>query len=181
MQGRRAGPSHGSYPRRDPSCPAIIPTIVTIRARVSKGFPTRGMDPPVGARPLRGPLRHRRGIREGTDDQIPPHSGDPSTPQDPDHHARPLDHHPRPTPQTPTTPPMRHCRATGVPLQQDHIVNIAAGGLDTIANLQWLCHPCHSLKSEAERGAGIDQARQARGSLSKRYRDHEAHPGRMTP
>lgn len=78
-------------------------------------------------------------------------------------------------------PPHRcnQCGATGVPLRQDHIVNLAAGGRDTIANLQWLCDPCHHPKSEAERLEGIRRARVTRGGISRRNRDHEPHPGQL--
>ena len=62
-------------------------------------------------------------------------------------------------------------------LQLDHIVNLAAGGTDTIENVQWLCRPHHAVKTEAERRRGMDLARERRGSLSKRYRDLEQHPG----
>jgi 5-methylcytosine-specific restriction endonuclease McrA len=80
--------------------------------------------------------------------------------------------------------PPRHCancgaHGVGVRLIQDHCVNLAAGGADTIANLQWLCSPCHDAKTRVEQQAGRDRARAQRGSLSRRYRDLEAHPGRM--
>ena len=73
------------------------------------------------------------------------------------------------------------CRALGpdVKLIQDHIVGLAAGGLDVIANYQWLCGPCHDAKTAAERAAGIAQAKAKRGSRSKRYRDLEPHPGAL--
>jgi 5-methylcytosine-specific restriction endonuclease McrA len=78
-------------------------------------------------------------------------------------------------------PPRRcaQCGATKVRLIQDHIVNLAAGGIDCMANMQWLCQPCHEPKTAAERAAGIARAQAQRGSLSKRYRDHEPDPGRF--
>jgi 5-methylcytosine-specific restriction endonuclease McrA len=74
-----------------------------------------------------------------------------------------------------------NCGATRVPLQQDHIINIAAGGLDVVANMQWLCHPCHDAKTKLEQQAGRERAKAARGSLSRRSRDLETHPGRLSP
>jgi 5-methylcytosine-specific restriction endonuclease McrA len=42
-----------------------------------------------------------------------------------------------------------------VRLVQDHIVGLAAGGLDVVANLQWLCdNPCHAVKIKREQAAG---------------------------
>lgn len=73
------------------------------------------------------------------------------------------------------------CGATRVRLIQDHIVNLAADGIDCVANMQWLCQPCHDPKSAAEREAGRARAKAKRGSLSKRYRDLEPHPGRIQP
>jgi hypothetical protein len=79
-------------------------------------------------------------------------------------------------------PPRRcaGCGATGVKLVQDHIINIAAGGMDTVANMQWLCEAvCHAAKTRREQQAGRDRARAQRGGLSRRYRDTESHPGRL--
>ncbi|WP_083562629.1 HNH endonuclease signature motif containing protein [Mycobacterium malmoense] len=72
-------------------------------------------------------------------------------------------------------PPRRcaGCGATGVRLYQDHVINLAADGPDTIANMQWLCGPCHDTKTAAERAAGIQQHH------AKRYRDPEPHPGML--
>jgi hypothetical protein len=39
---------------------------------------------------------------------------------------------------------------TGSPVTKDHIVAVAAGGCDCIANLQPLCATCNSIKSTAE-------------------------------
>ena len=79
-------------------------------------------------------------------------------------------------------PPQRcaQCGATGVKLIQDHIANLAANGPDTPANFQWLCHACHTIKTAGEIAAGKARAIARRGSLSKRYRDLEPHPGRIT-
>ncbi|AVJ50278.1 HNH endonuclease [Mycobacterium phage Mendokysei] len=71
------------------------------------------------------------------------------------------------------------CGATGVKLYQDHIVNLAAGGADHPHNMQWLCGPCHDTKTKAERAAGRARAIARRGSISKRYRDREPHPGAL--
>jgi 5-methylcytosine-specific restriction endonuclease McrA len=74
------------------------------------------------------------------------------------------------------------CGASGpdVKLIQDHVIGLAAGGLDVIANYQWLCSsPCHDAKTATERAAGIARAKAKRGSLSKRYRDPEPHPGAL--
>lgn len=65
------------------------------------------------------------------------------------------------------------CGATNVKLFQDHIVNLAAGGLDVPANMQWLCEPCHKPKTERERLAGL------RAFHAQRYRAPEQHPGRL--
>ena len=76
----------------------------------------------------------------------------------------------------------RACAVCGTTrdLQLDHIVNLAAGGADTIENVQWLCRPHHAIKSEAERRRGMERARAQRGSLSRKYRDREQHPGLLT-
>jgi 5-methylcytosine-specific restriction endonuclease McrA len=72
------------------------------------------------------------------------------------------------------------CGATGVRLIQDHKHNLAANGADVPANFQWLCGPCHDIKTAGERAAGRARAKARRGSLSKRYRDREPDPGRIT-
>ena len=74
-------------------------------------------------------------------------------------------------------PPTRcsSCDATGVRLYQDHIVNIAAGGTDTIANMQWLCQSCHDPKSELERIAGLRAHHERRAAGGRRA--VERHPG----
>jgi hypothetical protein len=66
-----------------------------------------------------------------------------------------------------------------VRLLQDHVVNLAAGGLDVVANYQWMCQPCHTEKTKAEAAAGRARAVAKRGSISKRFRDLEQHPGRL--
>jgi hypothetical protein len=74
-------------------------------------------------------------------------------------------------------PPERcnQCGATGVRLIQDHITNLAAGGTDTIDNMQWLCHPCHLPKSERERLAGWEAKQRYRNQ--RRHLPQRAHPG----
>ena len=59
------------------------------------------------------------------------------------------------------------------------MIGLAAGGLDVVGNYQWLCVPCHTEKTKAEQAAGRARAVAKRGSVSKRYRDFEAHPGRL--
>jgi len=43
----------------------------------------------------------------------------------------------------------RLCRATGVPLEVDHIVPAARGGSDALDNLQALCFPCNRGKRDS--------------------------------
>lgn len=43
-------------------------------------------------------------------------------------------------------PTARRCTPTAAEL--DHILPAAAGGTDTIANVQWACHPCNRRKSD---------------------------------
>jgi len=44
-------------------------------------------------------------------------------------------------------------------LHADHVVSRARGGLDVLGNLQTLCVPCHRVKSEGERRAGVERRR----------------------
>lgn len=37
----------------------------------------------------------------------------------------------------------------------DHIVNLAAGGDDSEANMQGLCKPCHDAKTQVEAAQGV--------------------------
>lgn len=48
------------------------------------------------------------------------------------------------------------CGADGriVRLECDHILNVAAGGTDSLANAQMLCVPCHRTKTQREANAG---------------------------
>ena len=73
---------------------------------------------------------------------------------------------------------------TGRIEQFDHVIGLAEQGLQrtavtTAAILQGAYAPCHKVKSERQRLVGIERAKQQRGSLSKRYRDLEPHPGRL--
>jgi|CXWL01.1.fsa_nt_gi hypothetical protein len=43
----------------------------------------------------------------------------------------------------------RLCKATGVPLEVDHIVPVARGGSDALDNLQALCFPCNRGKRDS--------------------------------
>lgn len=44
--------------------------------------------------------------------------------------------------------------------ERDHIIPLSQGGPDTESNTQGLCKPCHARKSEAEKRAGAQAARQ---------------------
>lgn len=67
----------------------------------------------------------------------------------------------------------------------DHIDGLADQGRQrndrpvTAEELQGVCEPCHEHKTEQQRLAGIARAVRTRGSLSKRYRDREPHPGEI--
>lgn len=66
--------------------------------------------------------------------------------------------------------------------QYDHIEGLADTGLQrtTVTNaavLRGVCIPCHKQRTEQQRLAGIARAKATRGSLSRRYRDLEPHPG----
>ena len=63
----------------------------------------------------------------------------------------------------------------------DHIVNIARLGVDRNSandedNLQAVCASCHSIKTEAEKRAGI-QARAAHRRARLKLHPNERHPG----
>ena len=64
-------------------------------------------------------------------------------------------------------------------LELDHVVPLAEGGADAVDNAQYLCRPHHSLKTDAERRRGVARAVAQRGSLSRKYRDLEPHPGKL--
>lgn len=65
------------------------------------------------------------------------------------------------------------CGADGaeVPLECDHIVNVARGGTDTLDNAAMLCQPCHKLKTNAEAAEG------RRARHASRKRPTPRHPG----
>lgn len=66
-----------------------------------------------------------------------------------------------------------HACRTRPSTEADHIVNLAAGGANTIANGQGLCTPCHAAKTRAEQDAG-------RARVSRK-RPAEPHPGTLSP
>ncbi|MFN3005127.1 hypothetical protein [Mycolicibacterium wolinskyi] len=73
---------------------------------------------------------------------------------------------------------------TGAIDEFDHPDGLAAQGQDrkpvrSAREVQGVCTPCHDHKTEQQRRAGIARAKAARGSLSKRYRDREPHPGAL--
>jgi len=66
----------------------------------------------------------------------------------------------------------------------DHVIGLAAQGRprETVLNateIQGACRHCHAIKSEQQRRDGIERAKAQRGSISRRYRDLEPHPGRL--
>ncbi len=67
----------------------------------------------------------------------------------------------------------RQCQIAGpnctrVATEADHVINLAEGGPDTLANMQGLCHICHAEKTAAE----LARARQRAGKRPERK-----HPG----
>lgn len=66
------------------------------------------------------------------------------------------------------------CRQCGQPGHQvDHIHNVRAGGTNDPQNLQTLCTPCHTAKTNSEAREG----RTAWRNAHPRRRPTEAHPG----
>jgi hypothetical protein len=66
----------------------------------------------------------------------------------------------------------------------DHVIGLAELGVPrtpvlSADEIQGVCRPCHAIKSEQQRRDGIARARAQRGSLSKRYRNVEQHPGML--
>ena len=73
---------------------------------------------------------------------------------------------------------------TGAIDEFDHPGGLAAHGqqrttVRSALEVQGVCTPCHGVKTEGQRKAGIANAIATRGSLSKRYRDREPHPGAL--
>lgn len=64
-------------------------------------------------------------------------------------------------------------------LELDHVQPLAEGGADDLSNCAWMCRPHHQAKTLAEAARGRQRAIARRGSLSKRYRDREKHPGEL--
>ena len=54
-------------------------------------------------------------------------------------------------------------------LELDHIINHKAGGTDDLSNLQWLCAPCHKMKTaeESRRARGGNYIRNPRPPIGK--------------
>ena len=66
----------------------------------------------------------------------------------------------------------------------DHIKGLADQGLQrtpvrSAREVQGVCTPCHSEKTKGQQQAGRERAKAQRGSLSRRYRDREPHPGAL--
>lgn len=66
--------------------------------------------------------------------------------------------------------------------EMDHIIGLAAQRVPrtpvlNATEIQGVCAHCHQIKTQAQAAAGREQARQRRGSLSRRNRDREQHPG----
>lgn len=73
-----------------------------------------------------------------------------------------------------------HCSRCGEsgerrPLQLDHIVPVAEGGTDTLANARLLCTPCHTPKTQAE------SARAKARRAARRRLPPTPHPGLIPP
>ncbi|MDC8980683.1 hypothetical protein PR370_01025 [Mycobacterium marinum] len=67
----------------------------------------------------------------------------------------------------------------------DHIEGLAELGIPRTpvldaTTIQGVCRACHAIKTEAQRREGIERAKAQRGSVSKRYRDREPHPGALS-
>jgi hypothetical protein len=68
--------------------------------------------------------------------------------------------------------------------EMDHIQGLAALGIPrtpvlNAKEIQGVCAHCHAIKTRQQTAEGRERARAARGSLSRRQRDHEPHPGRL--
>ncbi|BBU23276.1 HNH endonuclease signature motif containing protein [Mycobacterium xenopi] len=69
--------------------------------------------------------------------------------------------------------------------EMDHIIGLAAQGIPrtpvlSANEIQGVCRHCHAIKTQAQATAGRQRAIAQRGNLSRRYRNHEHHPGLMT-
>lgn len=68
--------------------------------------------------------------------------------------------------------------------QFDHIIGLAQQGRPRTPvlradEIQGVCTWCHGIKSDQQRREGLARARERRGSISKRNRDREPHPGAL--
>jgi hypothetical protein len=66
--------------------------------------------------------------------------------------------------------------------EMDHVIGLAAQGIPRMpvldaTKIRGVCRHCHSIRSDQQRRDGIERAKAKRGSVSKRYRDREPHPG----
>ena len=73
---------------------------------------------------------------------------------------------------------------TGSIDQFDHPDGLAAHGrqrttVRSAAEVQGVCEPCHKVKTDQQRRAGLAAATARRGGRSRRNRDLEPHPGRL--
>jgi len=71
---------------------------------------------------------------------------------------------------------------TGVIEEFDHITGLAAQGVQRTPvlaahEIRGVCRACHRIRSEQQRLDGMARATAQRGSLSRKYRDKEPHPG----
>lgn len=66
----------------------------------------------------------------------------------------------------------------------DHPNGLAAQGeqrasVRSATEVQGVCSPCHKVKTDKQRRAGLAEATARRGARSRRFRDREPHPGRL--
>lgn len=69
--------------------------------------------------------------------------------------------------------------------EMDHIEGLAALGIPRTPvldarDIQGVCAHCHAIKTQRQAAEGRERAKSQRGHISRRYRDQEPHPGRLT-